>query len=139
MIAKSMAINVPRSKHITGLEATRLADEKRERLTLLPLESEGKRSQIAQGPSNVRVAKKAPPRLGKLGRRGDVILAPEAELQEHKAAFREVFGQTLSDEFVDEMLTNSSRPWHRAPLMSSRRQLSMRRLRLSHRSSRRLS
>ena len=100
-----MAINVPRSKHITGLEATRLADEKRERLTLLPLESEGKRSQIAQGPSNVRVAKKAPPRLGKLGRRGDVILAPEAELQEHKAAFREVFGQTLSDEFVDEMLT----------------------------------
>jgi hypothetical protein len=43
--------------------------------------------------------------LGKLGRRGDVILAPKAELQEHKAAFRKVFGETLSDEFVDEMLT----------------------------------
>jgi hypothetical protein len=27
------------------------------------------------------------------------------ELQEHKAAFRQVFGETLSDEFVDEMLT----------------------------------
>jgi hypothetical protein len=26
-------------------------------------------------------------------------------LQAHKAAFREVFGETLSDEFVDEMLT----------------------------------
>ena len=26
-------------------------------------------------------------------------------MQAHKAAFREVFGETLSDEFVDEMLT----------------------------------
>jgi hypothetical protein len=34
-----------------------------------------------------------------------VRLAPKAELQAHKAAFREVFGNTLSDEFVDEMLT----------------------------------
>jgi hypothetical protein len=32
-------------------------------------------------------------------------VAPQAELQAHKAAFREVFGDTLSDEFVDEMLT----------------------------------
>ena len=31
--------------------------------------------------------------------------AREVELQEHKAAFRQVFGDTLSDEFVDEMLT----------------------------------
>jgi hypothetical protein len=38
--------------------------------------------------------------------RGDVRLAPKAELQAHKAAFREVFGKTLSDEFVDEMLTH---------------------------------
>ena len=34
-----------------------------------------------------------------------MLLAPKAELQAHKAAFREVFGETLSDEFVDEMLT----------------------------------
>ena len=34
-----------------------------------------------------------------------MILAPKAELQEHKAAFREVFGETHSDEFLDEMLT----------------------------------
>ena len=32
-------------------------------------------------------------------------MIPKAELQEHKAAFRQVFGETLSDEFVDEMLT----------------------------------
>ena len=32
-------------------------------------------------------------------------MAPKAELQAHKAAFRELFGETLSDEFVDEMLT----------------------------------
>jgi hypothetical protein len=97
---------MPRSKHITGLEAAHLADEKRERLTLLPfLEGEEKRSQTPQALSNDTVAKKAPPRLGKIGRRGDVILAPKAELQKHKAAFREVFGETLSDEFVDEMLT----------------------------------
>jgi hypothetical protein len=32
-------------------------------------------------------------------------VAPEAELQQHKAPFREVFGETLSDEFVDVMLT----------------------------------
>ena len=34
-----------------------------------------------------------------------MILAPKGELQKHKAAFRGVFGETLSDEFVDEMLT----------------------------------
>ena len=31
-------------------------------------------------------------------------MAPKAELQAHKAAFRKLFGDTLSDEFVDEML-----------------------------------
>jgi hypothetical protein len=35
-----------------------------------------------------------------------VRLAPKAELQPHKAAFREIFGETLSDEFIDEMLTH---------------------------------
>jgi hypothetical protein len=34
-----------------------------------------------------------------------VVLAPPAEVEEHKAAFRAVFGETLSDEFVDVMLT----------------------------------
>ena len=100
---------MPRRRHIEELEAARLANEKRARLSLLPSKSEelplepGEK-QLGR-PATNEVVKKAPPRLGKLGRRGDVILAPKAELQEHKAAFRQVFGETLSDEFVDEMLT----------------------------------
>src|SRR4051812_32664345 len=39
------------------------------------------------------------------GRQRHPLTTPKAELQAHKAAFREVFGETLSDEFVDEMLT----------------------------------
>jgi hypothetical protein len=74
-------------------------------LRLLPLEPAEKQLEKRLDPSTAQVAKKAPPRLRKPGKRGDVILAPEAELQDHKAAFREVFGETLSDEFVDEMLT----------------------------------
>jgi hypothetical protein len=82
-----------------------LANEKREPVSLLPSQSEERQLEKPRSPSVNEIGKTAPPRLGKLGRRGDVILAPKAELQEHKAAFREVFGETLSDEFVDEMLT----------------------------------
>jgi hypothetical protein len=96
---------MPRPRHITGLEATRLANEKRERLRLLPSESGKKEIEKPRSSSTAQVVKKAPPRLDKPARHGDVILAPKAELQKHKAALREVFGETLSDEFVDEMLT----------------------------------
>ena len=96
---------MPRHRHIEGLEAARLANEKREPVSLLPSQSEERQLEKPRSPSANEVGKTAPPRLGKLGRRGDVILAPKAELQAHKAAFREVFGETLSDEFVDEMLT----------------------------------
>ena len=68
-------------------------------------------------PSADQSVKEAPLRLAESGRGRDVILAPKAELQEHKAAFREVFGETLSDEFVDVMLTQLTRalapgPYH---------------------------
>ena len=96
---------MPRRRHIEGLEAARLANEKREPVSLLPSQSGERQLEKPRSPSANEVGKTAPPRLGKLGRRGDVILAPKAELQAHKAAFREVFGETLSDEFVDEMLT----------------------------------
>jgi len=96
---------MPRHRHIEGLEAARLANEKREPVSLLPSQSEERQLEKPRSPSVNEIGKTAPPRLGKLGRRGDVILAPKAELQAHKAAFREVFGETLSDEFVDEMLT----------------------------------
>src|SRR5438105_3351530 len=106
---------MPRSRHITGIEAARLANEKRARLSLLPSESgeqglekpgsDNQEQQLEKPGSDKKVAKKAPPRLRQPARRGEVLVAPKAELQAHKAAFRELFGETLSDEFVDEMLT----------------------------------
>jgi hypothetical protein len=92
-------------REITTLEAARLANERRAPLSLVPSES-GEKQLHQPGSSPAKeVVKNAPPRLCQRGRRGDVLLAPKAELQAHKAAFRDVFGETLSDEFVDEMLT----------------------------------
>jgi hypothetical protein len=72
----------------------------------LPSESEELPSEPGEKqPGTNEIVKKAPPRLLQPARDGDVLPAPKAELQAHKAAFREVFGETLSDEFVDEMLT----------------------------------
>lgn len=98
------------SKHsIPALEAARLASEKRAGLSLLPSETEDKQLDEPVSSSADEIGNKAPPRLQR-GERGGVVLAPQAQLQAHKAAFREVFGETLSDEFVDEMLMNSIRP-----------------------------
>jgi hypothetical protein len=99
---------MPRRRHITGLEAARLADDHADREPLRLLSSEsGDAKQLvgARSPSANQLAKKAPPRLKKPSRHGDVVVAPTAELEQHKAAFRGVFGETLSDEFVDVMLT----------------------------------
>jgi hypothetical protein len=96
---------MPKHRHITGLEAARVADAKRQPVRLLAPESGEKQLVDPRSPSAAQFAKKAPPRAGKPSRHGDVVVAPEAELQQHKAAFREVFGETLSDEFVDVMLT----------------------------------
>jgi hypothetical protein len=97
---------MPKRRQITSLEAARLASEQGARLSLLPPESGDKQlDKPAASPSADKVAKKAPPRLRQPARHGHVLLAPKAELQAHKAAFREVLGETLSDEFVDEMLT----------------------------------
>src|SRR5438876_6424212 len=104
-----------RTDCITGSEAAELAIEKRARLNLLPSQSgeqglekpgsDNQEQQLEKPGSDKKVAKKAPPRLRQPARRGEVLVAPKAELQAHKAAFRELFGETLSDEFVDEMLT----------------------------------
>src|SRR5438105_1045588 len=98
---------------IDGLEAARLADEKRARLSLVPSESGDKQLDEPMRSSPVEFAKKAPPRLRQPARSRQVVPAPRAELQAHKAAFRELFGDTLSDEFVDEMLTRLD--WTLAP------------------------
>jgi hypothetical protein len=96
---------MPKRRQITPLEAARLASEEPAHLSLLPPESGDKQLDEPASSSADKAAKKAPPRLGQPARRGHVLLAPKAELQAHKAAFREVFGETLSDEFVDEMLS----------------------------------
>jgi hypothetical protein len=96
---------MPKHRHITGLEAARLAHVNRDPVSLLPSDSGEKQFIAAARLSGGQFVKKAPPRLGKPSRRSEVCVAPEAELQEHKAAFRDVFGETLSDEFVDVMLT----------------------------------
>jgi hypothetical protein len=88
---------------ITGSQAVEVANKKLARLSLLPPQSG--EQQLEKPRSDNEVAKKAPPRLRQPAKCGEVLVAPKAELQAHKAAFREVFGNTLSDEFVDEMLT----------------------------------
>jgi hypothetical protein len=64
----------------------------------------GKQLVEASSPPTHPVGKKAPPRVIKPSKHSDLVLAP-AELEPHKAALRDVFGETLSDEFVDVMLT----------------------------------
>src|SRR5436305_4218392 len=96
---------MPQRRQITSLEAARLASEERAHLSLLPSESGDKQLDEPRSSSANEAVKKAPPRLRQPARQGHVLLAPKAELQAHKAAFREVFGETLSDEFVDEMLS----------------------------------
>jgi hypothetical protein len=97
---------MPRPRHIQGLQAARLADDYTQRTPVKLLPSESAKELVgARSPLADQRAKKAPPRLKKPDRQSDVVLAPTAELDEHKAALRGVFGETLSDEFVDVMLT----------------------------------
>jgi hypothetical protein len=95
---------MPKRRHITGLEAVRLADDHADREPVKLLSSV---QQLVgtHSPSADQLAKKGPPRLKKTSRQSDVLVAPTAELEEHRAALRAVFGETLSDEFVDVMLT----------------------------------
>jgi hypothetical protein len=98
---------MPRPKHIDGLQAARLAHEaaKREPVRILPPAPGEDKQFDGSGPKADQVAKKAPPRLRKPSRQSEVVVGATARLEEHKAALRYVFGETLSDEFVDVMLT----------------------------------
>jgi hypothetical protein len=98
---------MPKHRHIDGLEATRLAYAHADR-ELVRLPSEATDGQAPSGECALPVdkfAKKAPPRLRKPDKRHDRVVAPTPALQDHKAALRGVFGETLSDEFVDVMVT----------------------------------
>src|SRR5687768_2503904 len=94
---------MPRPKHIDGFQAARLANEAAQREPVRALASvpdEG-RELVQSGSALEQANKKAPPRLKKPSRHGDEVLATTAD----KAALRRVFGETLSDEFVNAMLT----------------------------------
>ena len=49
-------------------------------------------------------ARKAPPRVRKPQKTNDRCVAPIADLEAHRGALRQAFGDTLSDEFVEVML-----------------------------------
>lgn len=99
---------MPNRKHISGLHAARTADEfaRREPVKWVSSPEEEEKQVVAVTATAPAIgAKKGPPRLRKASRRSDAIVAPTIGLEEHKAALRQVFGETLSDEFVDVMLT----------------------------------
>jgi hypothetical protein len=94
-------------KHISGLQAARAADEfaRREPVKWVSSGQEDGKEVVALTPAPVVSAKKGPPRLSKASSRGDAIVPPTIGLEEHRAALRQIFGETFSDEFVDVMLT----------------------------------
>ncbi len=98
---------MPNRKHISGLHAARAADEfaRREPVKWVSSAQEEGNQVVALTPAPAIGAKKGPPRLRKASSRDDAIVSPTIELEEHRAALRQVFGETLSDEFVDVMLT----------------------------------
>jgi hypothetical protein len=99
--------DVRKRKHISGLQAARAADEfaRREPVKWVSSGQEDGKEVVALTPAPVIGAKKGPPRLRKASNRDDAIVSPTIGLEEHRAALRKVFGETLSDEFVDVMLT----------------------------------
>src|SRR6266446_3522701 len=98
---------MPNRKHISGLHAARAADEfaRREPVKWVSSAQEEGKQVVALTPAPAIGAKKGPPRLRKASSRDDAIVSPTIGLEEHRAALRQVFGETLSDEFVDVMLT----------------------------------
>jgi hypothetical protein len=96
---------MPKPRHIEGRHATRVATEVAMREPVRLSADAGDEHIIeTSSPSAHEVAKVAPPRVRKPNKHTDEVLAP-AEKGAHKAALRKVFGATLSDEFVDVMLT----------------------------------
>jgi hypothetical protein len=98
---------MPNRKHISGLHAARAADEfaRREPVKWVSSAQEEGKQVVALTPAPAIGAKKRPPRLRKASSRDDAIVSPTIGHEEHRAALRQVFGETLSDEFVDLMLT----------------------------------
>jgi hypothetical protein len=107
-------------QHISGRDATNMAIESDKRgpvkIESLPTDS------AASAPSTTadsaasapvvanlavllpRTTRKKPPRVRKPSRNNDQCVAPTPDLEAHRAALREAFGNTLSDEFAEVML-----------------------------------
>jgi hypothetical protein len=58
----------------------------------------------ASATPSASASRRAPPRVRKPSRKLDRCEAPTADLEAHRAAMRQAFGDTLSDEFVEVML-----------------------------------
>jgi hypothetical protein len=114
-----------RHKRISGLHAARIAAEHAQRDSVkLASSAQGDgKGLVAFSPQVDRGARKAPPRLKKPSKNNDAIVAPTVGLEEHKAALRQVFGETLSDEFVDVMLAKLISPCVQDRMTCLRKQL----------------
>ena len=106
--------------HIAGLKATHIAIEsdKRGPVQIEPLPADGAASapsatigSAALIPASTGSAipaasapRKAPPRVRKPSPNHDRCVAPTPDLEAHRGALRQAFGNTLSDEFAEVML-----------------------------------
>jgi hypothetical protein len=101
--------------HISGLKATHIAIEsdKRGPVKIKPLPADGAASAASMTTGSVApvptipeagAPRKAPPRMRKPSLNHDRCLAPTPDLEAHRAALRQAFGNTLSDEFAEFML-----------------------------------
>jgi hypothetical protein len=106
--------------HIGGRDAARMAAESNSRgpVRIEPLPADD----VASAPAKANVEpvllqvrmrsavaepiaqRKRPPRVRKPSPNNDQCLAPTADLEGHRAALRQAFGDTLSDEFVTVLL-----------------------------------
>jgi hypothetical protein len=107
-------------KHIRGRDAARMAIENNERqpvqieplpaddAAIVPATTTGATALVhtdtRSGISQSTAPRKRPPRVRKPSKHSDQCLAPTADLEGHRAALRQAFGDTLSDEFVSVLL-----------------------------------
>jgi hypothetical protein len=107
-------------RHISGREAAKMAIESNGRgpvpIKSLPADDAASVTTMtadattlapvhtASAVSEPRTQRKRPPRVRKPSPHNDQCLAPTADLEGHRAALRQAFGDTLSDEFVSVLL-----------------------------------
>src|SRR5512137_823239 len=107
-------------RHISGLEATHIAIEsdKRAPVKIEPFPTDGAASALpattdssalvpagtGTAVSQPTTAKKKPPRVRKPSPNDNRCVAPTADLEAHRGALRQAFGNTLSDEFAEVLL-----------------------------------